>query len=154
MGFFSELFKGVNNNDINNVSNNFNVKNGFPVVGVSNYQDNYKKVLIRNKKYDTPLSKITSDIYEYDLLETFDNVSLVEEPTNEFDPNAIYVAYKGVKLGYIKKGSTARVRNLLKKEHKIKIVFFGGNVKGILDTKRVEEKKSLSCRIEIYTRKE
>lgn len=141
------------NNNINTVSN-FNVKNGFSVTGVSYYQDNFKKVLVRNNNYDIPLSKVTNDIYEYNLFETFNDVSLIEEPTNEYDTNAIYVSYKGLKLGYIKKGSTARVRNLLKKEHKIKIVFYGGNVKGILGDRKVEEKKSLGCKIEIYTRKE
>lgn len=149
MGFFSDLFKTNNNNDLTE-------KHGFSIVGVSNYQDNFKKVLVRNRKYDTPLSKIKEDIYEYNLLETFNNVKLVEEPTNEFDPNAIYLEFKGKKLGYIKKGSTARVRNLLKEDHKIKVIFFGGNVKGIIDgtNQRVLLEKCLSCRIEIYTKKE
>lgn len=153
MSFFNkiiELAKSIK------IVDTYNEKHGFSIVGVSNYQENFKKVLIRNSKYDTPLSKVKEDIYEYNLFETFNNVRLIEEPTNEFDHNAIYLQYKGLKLGYIKKGSTTQVRNLLKKDHIIKIIFYGGNVKGIdfFTNKKIIQKRTLSCRIEIYTKKE
>lgn len=40
-------------------------------------------------------------------------VDLVEDPENEFDPNAIKVVVDSVHIGYIKKGSCARVKKLL-----------------------------------------
>ena len=44
------------------------------------------------------------------------------EPTNEFDPNAIKVMIKGVHVGYVKKGSCARIKNLIN-QNKIKSIF-------------------------------
>lgn len=37
----------------------------------------------------------------------------VFEPENEFDPNAIAILVSGVKIGYVKKGSTSHIRNLI-----------------------------------------
>ena len=143
MNLFNKLF--------NTPKKTLTVKHGFAVTGTKHYQANFKMVLRRNKQYDLPKSKIKYDVYEYDLIETTNSVRLVEEPMNEYDPNAIRVEFMGSTLGYIKKGATAQVKNLLKQNHKIKIIFYGGNVKGYLDGEFTVLKKDLSCRIEIYT---
>ena len=139
--------------EIKSEQKNYAYKQGFSVAGASDYQDNFKKVLKRNKNYDKATRRIQEDVYEYDLFETYDNVELIEEPTNPYDPNAIQVVYKGVLLGYIKRGSTSRVRNIIKNDYIIKITFFGGNVKGWLDDQYLEEKKKLNCRITIFYNK-
>lgn len=51
-------------------------------------------------------------LYEYDFPSK--PVELVPEPDNPYDKNAIKVLLKGVCVGYIKKGSTAHIHNLLK----------------------------------------
>ena len=69
-------------------------------------QDYYLKAADFKKKhrYDT--------VYEYDFPQL--DARLVPEPENEHDPNAIAVYAGDVQVGYIKKGSTGRVRNILK----------------------------------------
>ena len=55
------------------------------------------------------------------------------EPTNEHDPNAIKVLIKGIHVGYVKKGSCARIRNLINQD-KIKSIsatIKGGNYKSL-----------------------
>lgn len=43
------------------------------------------------------------------------------EPTNEYDPNAIKVLIKNVHVGYVKKGSCSRIRNLITNDKIISI---------------------------------
>ena len=139
--------------EIKNEQKTYECKQGFSVVWASNYQDNFKKVLTRNKNYDIATRRIKEDVYEYYLFSTYDDVELIEEPTNPYDPKAIKVVYKGLLLGYIKKGSTSRVRNIMKNDYIIKINFYGGNVKGWLADRYIEEKKILNCKITIFYNK-
>lgn len=43
------------------------------------------------------------------------------EPTNEYDPNAIKVFIKNVHVGYVKRGSCSRIRNLITNDKIISI---------------------------------
>ena len=49
------------------------------------------------------------------------------EPTNEHDPNAIKVLIQGIHVGYVKKGSCARIRNLVNQN---KIADISAQIKG------------------------
>lgn len=44
-----------------------------------------------------------------DELETGDELDLVPEPTNQYDPNAVAVQYEGVMIGYVPKKHSAEV---------------------------------------------
>ena len=102
MGLFNKIFN-ISKTDLKlKPKNEFTVSHGFPVVGSQHYQENFKVALPRNPKYDLPKSKLKDGIYEYDRITTND-VVLMDEPTNEYDPNALMVTYKGLCLGYIKK---------------------------------------------------
>lgn len=138
-------------------------KHGFSVTGTKYNQDNIKSVLKRNANYDltkVQLKKIEGCVYEYEQITTFKDVQVVEEPDNEYDPNAVKVLYKGVCVGYIKKGITSRVKNLLKKPNKIELHLYGGNYKGWdvdgyngdREVKTfMSEKGDIKCKISIYT---
>lgn len=70
-------------------------------------------------------------VYEYTFAPL--PATLVFEPTNPHDPNAIKVLVNSVFIGYIKKGSTSRIRNLIN-EHKINKItarVYGGNSKSV-----------------------
>lgn len=58
-------------------------------------------------------------IYRYDFLSQ--PVELIDDPDNSYDPKAIKVVVAGQHIGYIKRGSTGRVRNLRKSGRIIKI---------------------------------
>ena len=64
------------------------------------------------KKQLIDADMINERVYEYDY--TCKNITLEPEPTNLHDPNAIKVIVNGHHVAYIKKGSTARIRNISK----------------------------------------
>lgn len=78
-----------------------------------------KKELIDNNLEGTT-------IYNYTFSPS--NIELVEEPDNEYDPNAVKVIIDGVHIGYIKKGSCSHVKNLIRsgKIQKIEATIRGG----------------------------
>ncbi len=102
-----------------------------------------KSQLIKKNLIDTP-------VYEYVFNPS--SVSLVPEPDNEHDANAIKVILDGVHVGYIKKGSCSHVKNLLSsnKIQSISAKIFGGNCKyvrcyddcGDKDSYTLEKEKS------------
>lgn len=69
-------------------------------------------------------------IYKYEFFPV--RVELIPEPDNPYDPNAIKVVIDNVQVGYIKKGSTARVKNLLKAGGKVTAEIKGGPYKVLL----------------------
>ena len=82
-----------------------------------------KKEIIDSGKEDERIYK-----YEFDPV----HVELIPEPDNPYDPKAIKVVIDGVHVGYIKKGSTSRVRNLLKAGGKVSAEIKGGPYKVLL----------------------
>lgn len=87
------------------------------IAGVEYHADSFMKLATENPNYKLDKKSIIAkkltgqNIWEYNF--NFSNISLVEEPTNEHDPNAIQVNADGVLLGYIKKGSCSHVKKLL-----------------------------------------
>ncbi len=49
-------------------------------------------------------------------------LKLIHEPTNKYDPNAIAVYFKGVKLGYISKNNNKKILAIAQKGHTINAV--------------------------------
>ena len=90
----------------------------FKVKGISNYYDEFfKKFGEENEDYNLPNAEIKSEysdgdkVFQYSY--SFNEVKLVPEPDNKYDPNAIRVEVDGVLLGYIDKAKTERVKELL-----------------------------------------
>lgn len=52
----------------------------------------------------TDIAGISQCGFDLSLLKISDNLSFTQEKDNEFDSNAVYVSFKGKKIGYIKKG--------------------------------------------------
>ncbi len=90
----------------------------FHVTGVSHYISSIDDLAIDNPDYDLTKTEMIDEaleeerIYEYEF--SPNNVQLIEEPDNQYDPNAIKVIIDGFLVGYIKKGSCAHVRKLLR----------------------------------------
>ena len=91
----------------------------FLAVGMYYRLKDFNRLGTRNPLYDLPrleLKKqtlVNQRIYEYSY--RCGVVTFEDEPTNEFDPDAIRVIIDGIHVAYIKKGSTSRLRSILKK---------------------------------------
>lgn len=120
----------------------------FNIAGLYHYENDIINSLIdTNYYYDLNKQELIDEVgedervYEYDF--ESDKVELKDEPNNEYDPKAIAIYVDGIKIGYVKKGSTSRVRNLLKKDvTSIWIRIAGGKYK-ILEYDYDEDKYNL-----------
>jgi len=138
-------------------------KEKFQVAGVSHYSDSIMKdIAYENDDYLLSVKELseTYDVGDRVFEYSFDdcNASLVPEPTNEHDPNAVRVEVKGILIGYVKRGSCSHVKNLLKSpdfDH-VKVEIGGGKYKRLYedDDKLKVEKDSceLFADLYIYTR--
>ena len=91
----------------------------FRITGTQYYQDNFVEELGEyNYEHDETASALKEAYYDGDKIYQYDflnlKAELVPEPDNEYDPNAVAVLANGIKVGYVKKGSCTRVKNLLK----------------------------------------
>lgn len=88
------------------------------VAGTSYREANLERMLSRNPDFDASKSYILDHygeddyIYRYHRYYTSD-IKFTPEPTNPHDPNAIRIDVDGNFVGYVKRGSTGRIRNLL-----------------------------------------
>ena len=96
--------------------------------------DNFNRFGTPNPLFDYSRKELKKDdivnerIYEY--FYKIGKITFEDEPTNEFDPNAIKILSDGIHIGYIKKGSTTRLRNIMKKNVlSIEATAGGGNYK-------------------------
>lgn len=86
------------------------------LAGTSYHMDAIMALAQENPDYDLTKREIIDDeltderIYQYTFADG--PVELVDDPDNEYDPNAIKVLVAGQHIGYIKRGSTGRVHNL------------------------------------------
>lgn len=87
------------------------------IAGVSYRQDVIMSLGIPNEAYKYTKSQlikmglVDKKIYEY--LFSPSSVTLIPEPDNDHDPNAVKVVIDGKHVGYIKKGSCSHIKNLL-----------------------------------------
>lgn len=89
-------------------------KEKFQVAGVSHYSDSIMKdIAYENDDYSLSVKELseTYDVGDRVFEYSFDdcNASLVPEPTNEHDPNAVRVEVKGILIGYVKRGSCSQI---------------------------------------------
>lgn len=105
------------------------------VAGTSYKQKEIKSLGIENTDYTLTKKEIIEcgmeDEKIYQLIFSPLSVQLIEEPENEYDPNAIKVIIDNVHIGYIKKGSCSHVKKLIR-ENKIRNIsadIYGGKYK-------------------------
>ena len=141
-------------------------KDNFKIAGISFYNDNIMNHLaFENYDYSRPKSElqefydVDQRIYKYNFEDT--NVSLVPEPDNPHDPNAIRVEVSGILIGYIKSGSCSRVRNLVNSPdfNKMEIKIGGGEYKCLWEDEngKIQMEKGsteLNAVLTIYTGQE
>lgn len=108
------------------------------VAGTSYHLDAIMALAQENPDYDLTKREIIDDeltderIYQYTF--TDGPVELVDDPGNEYDPNAIKVLVAGQHIGYIKRGSTGRVHNLQRAGRVLGVTaeIYGGKYKVVL----------------------
>ena len=111
----------------------------FNVAGTSHYMKEIKELLNEDCDYKETNSYLLDNYDEEDIIWKYlkfhsDDVSLVEEPDNPYDPNAIRIEVDGVRIGYVKQGSTGRIRNLMKtKGAKVSANIYGGPYKRLYE---------------------
>lgn len=127
-------------------------RSAFKVAGISRRQraiegnlltENYEYSLSKKELVDSGM--LDERIYKYDP--TVMDASLVPEPDNPKDPNAIKVLVNGVHIGYVPAEKTDNVKELQssKQVHSITCEFYGGPFKVISEDYDDENDK------EIYT---
>lgn len=95
------------------------------VAGVNYRVDNLMQLASENPEYHMSKTELIESgmdgqyIYRYDFLSQ--PVELIDEPDNPYDSKAIKVVVAGQHIGYIKRGSTGRIRNLRKSDRLIKV---------------------------------
>ena len=106
------------------------------VAGVSHYMDNILSFAIPNPQYNLTKKEMIASglniVYEYKF--KFERISLIPEPTNPYDPNAIKVMIDEKQVGYIKKGSCKHILNLISGNRIVNIdpLIGGGNYKELI----------------------
>ena len=108
------------------------------LAGTSYHLDAIMALAQENPDYDLTKREIIDDgltderIYQY----TFSDgpVELVDDPDNEYDPNAIKVLIAGQHIGYIKRGSTGRIHNLQRAGRVLGVTaeIYGGKYKVVI----------------------
>lgn len=132
----------------------------FKITGISYCKDDIiANLAVENDDYSLSKRELLEEysegdkIFEYEFDTT--PLELVPEPENEFDSNAIKVMVNGIKVGYIKKGSTAHLKNLLDSPDFSgkSIEIYGGKFKEIDDDDNiVNDEMDIYADLEIYTR--
>lgn len=93
----------------------------FHVAGTNYYQENILSLSKDNASYDSTEKELIEDgMTDEKIYEFYFNPQkciLIPEPDNKYDKNAIRVEADGVPIGYIKKGSTSRVKKLISSEN-------------------------------------
>ena len=108
------------------------------VAGTSYHLDAIMALARENPDYDLTKREIIDDdltderIYQYTFADG--PVELVDDPDNEYDPNAIKVLVAGQHIGYIKRGSTGRVHNLQRAGRVLGVTaeIYGGKYKVVI----------------------
>lgn len=107
----------------------------FRVAGTSFHEKEIEEIGTDNLNYEMTKKEIVDAGMEDERiykLEFFPcSAELIPEPENPYDSKAIMVFVDGVHVGYIKKGSTSRVRNLLEAGGKVSAEIHGGPYKVI-----------------------
>lgn len=110
----------------------------FKVAGISHYEKGIIETLAsENDDYDMTKKEIVDaymtdeSIYKYTV--DVDDVQLVPEPDNPYDPNAIKVIVDGVLIGHVPGRSTKRVKQILTQSPEIICEIYGGPSKIVFE---------------------
>lgn len=137
----------------------------YNVVGMSYHTEEFMRFAKSNPDYSLSRKKIIENgltnkrIMQYNF--DFDHIELIEEPDNEYDPNAIKVLADGAMIGYIRKEECTHVKDMIRKGEINRVeleVFLYGNYKGVFgNVEDGYEQDSDSydkgfCKINIYTK--
>lgn len=132
------------------------------VAGISHYTKNVESLGSPNPQYNYKVSEIIDESLEDERIYKTDfytmTATLIPEPDNEYDQNAIAVLAEGKKIGYIKKESTSHIKKLMEQDH-IKTVsceIVGGSYKYYDSEEKHLQTKFLNygARLTVYLRKE
>ena len=74
---------------------------------------------------------IDERIYQYSLDACV--ASLVPEPGNEYDKNAVRVMHRNILLGYVPKEETTSVRRFISDDYAVSVSAYGGPYKTIVE---------------------
>lgn len=129
----------------------------FKIAGMQYYKDEIENIGEYNSIYDLTKKELQEDFDEEKIYEYyFDNKEcrLVEEPDNEFDPNAVAVYVRKYKIGYIRKGACSRVKNLLKSQgfEKTEVEIYGGKYKYVSEDGIEKDDDGYRGKVSIYIR--
>ena len=114
--------KEINSSKVNHqeINKNTNKKITFTVAGTSYRENNIQSLGIFNSDFKLTKQEILkrslqdAKIYKFRFSKM--KVNLIDEPDNEYDQNAIKVMFNGIHVGYIKKGSQKRIKNILSED--------------------------------------
>ena len=126
----------------------------FRVAGFDYNQDVLADLLEdENEDYKLPKSKFLEEVfercYQYDV--EFYPAELVDEPDNEYDPNAIAVYVEDERIGYIAKRDQAAVRAL--DPDRIEAEIYGGKYKEPDDDEILTGSTPYKAMLHIYTKR-
>lgn len=114
-------------------------------LGSENADYSLSKAQIQKDHADESINKWTFPVYP---------ARFEYEPENEHDPNAIAIYVNDIKIGYVKKGSTSHIRNLIEggSIEKLTCKFSGGPYK-LYDSAMeefIDESPEISAKVTIY----
>lgn len=105
----------------------------FDVAGVSKYQKAIREHCLENDDYSMPKKEaidfgmIDEPIYKYET--SFGKVSLIPEPENKYDKNAIKVMRRDDLLGYVPADETEAVHRIISGEYETDARVYAGPYK-------------------------
>lgn len=124
----------------------FNKDNGgnkkeysFNVAGVSYKQDAIRDLCFDNEEYSMSKKKLIDEnlidepIYKYEE-STLGLISLLPDPDNEYDKNAIKVMHRDILLGYVPKDETNAIHKIIAGPYKATAKVYGGPYKILLES--------------------
>ena len=88
--------------------------------------DGYTNKEIKEHTYDY---QEETRFYEFPILELFEEVKLIPEPTNEYDKNAIKVVIKDILIGYVPSDEAEAVKKVMGKMSGLNASIVGGRYK-------------------------
>lgn len=110
----------------------------YRVAGTAHHVDNIMQLSHENPDYKMTEKQMRKMKVDCVCKYTFDDptVTLVPEPENQYDPNAIKVLFDGVLVGYIKRGSCGHIHKLIQDDRIVSISgeICGGPCKELIDT--------------------
>lgn len=126
----------------------------FFVAGCDYNQEALSKLLtMKNEEYLLPKSKFLEEVFErcYQFDIEYAPAQLVDEPENEYDPNAIAVFVHDERIGYVAKKDQATVKSFDIDHAEVEI--YGGKYKEPDGDEIIKGETPYKAKLHIYTEK-